>query len=207
MSQLIRNSAPYRLAAQLSSLNSWRKRAYEAPSPHFIKQACLIRNGFPNSVWVETGTYTGDTTRFLSTHAPMVYSVEPEPTLHANAVQRFKDVANVRILKGTSEDVLPALLPLLSGDVNFWLDGHYSAGVTFKGASDTPIVGELKCIEQHLARLGRVAVLVDDLRCFNPRKPEFAGYPPAEFLVQWAQAHDLHWHVEHDIFVATKDGQ
>jgi hypothetical protein len=94
------------------------------------------------------------------------------------------------------------LLAAINGDVNFWLDGHYSAGPTFKGRSDTPIIEELSCISANLGRLGRACVLIDDLRCFDPTLLEFSSYPSIDYLVNWARENNLKWHVEHDIFVA-----
>ncbi|MDF3032120.1 MAG: hypothetical protein K0R03_2678 [Moraxellaceae bacterium] len=182
----------------------WARREFAAPSPHFIKQQVLLRNRLPNATWVETGTYMGDTTHVLSGVAQMVYSIEPEPKLFARADQRFRGTANVKILNGTSESVFPELIPKLAGDVCFWLDGHYSAGLTFKGAQDTPIVDELKVIGENLAKMNRAVVLVDDIRCFNPALPEYSTYPSLDFLVDWARQHKLSWHIEHDIFVASK---
>ena len=49
--------------------------------------------------------------------------------------------------------VLPKLLPNLSGDINFWLDGHYSSGLTFKGDQECPIKDELDQIGNNLKRL------------------------------------------------------
>lgn len=202
MKSLIRNSFVYRFWCHIRELVAWRKRQYAAPSPHFIKQVCLARNGLPNATWVETGTFLGQTTQYLSTRARHVYSIEPEPTLFANAEKRFKNCANVKILHGTSEAVFPGLLPIISGDVNFWLDGHYSAGITFKGEQDTPIVDELESISANISRFGRICVLVDDIRCFNPQLPEYATYPSLDVLIDWARANGLLWHIEHDIFVA-----
>ncbi len=201
---MIRYSYPYRLLSLVRGYLQWAKRQFASPSPHFIKQACLLRNGIPSATWIETGTFLGQTTHFLSKHAMKVYSIEPEPTLFKNAVNYFKDFKNVVILNSTSESEFPKLLPMISGDVNFWLDGHYSAGPTFKGQRDTPIVDELKNIGEHLDRLKQVCVLIDDVRCFDPQLPEFSAYPPIDYLVNWARDHHLQWHVEHDIFVARK---
>jgi hypothetical protein len=33
-----------------------------------------------------------------------------------------------------------------------------------------------------------VAVLVDDVRCFDPQIEEFSTYPPIDFLVDWARS-------------------
>jgi hypothetical protein len=198
----IRNSYPYRILSLLRDYKAWAGRRFYAPSPHFIKQACLIRNSFPNATWVETGTYLGQTTEVLSKHGSKVYSIEPEPALFARAKEYFANFRNVEILNGTSEQVFPNLLPKINGDVNFWLDAHYSEGITFKGTQDTPIVDELNYIGDNLGHFSEVCVLIDDIRCFNPQKSEYSTYPPADVLVDWARKNSLSWYVEHDIFVA-----
>ncbi len=196
------SSYPYRLFNVGRSYVAWVNRSYSAPSPHFIKQAVVLRNALPHATWVETGTFLGETTRLLAKQGSFVYSIEPEPTLYANAHRFFKSYANVEIIHGLSENVFPTLLPTLSGDINFWLDGHYSAGPTHKGPQDTPILDELKCIAANLTHFKNVRIMVDDVRCFNPHLPDYASYPTAKTLVDWAEQHRLHWHIEHDIFVA-----
>jgi hypothetical protein len=177
-------------------------RLFSSPSPPFVKKACLIREGIPHGIWIETGTYFGDTTRMLSKRAPKVVSIEPEPRLFDRAVAYFSTFPNVEIIRGTSEEVFPSLLPGLSGDINFWLDGHYSAGITFKGERDTPILAELTCITENRAHFGEICVLIDDVRCFNPAISAYADYPELDEIVNWARENKLAWHIEHDIFVA-----
>jgi len=186
----------------LRSYRNWAKLKFQAPSPHYIKQACLLRNSVPNATWVETGTYLGQTTQVLSKNGLKVFSIEPEPTLFANAFEYFRKFNNVVIIKGTSEQIFPDLLPKITGDVNFWLDGHYSAGNTFKGSQDTPILDELKHIADNLNHFKKICVLIDDIRCFNPHIEEYATYPSLNILVAWANDNKLDWHIEHDIFVA-----
>jgi hypothetical protein len=192
------------LGIKAADYRSWEQRGYDAPSPPFVKRACIRRNGLQGATWIETGTYRGDTTRFLADFASRVYSIEPEPTLFANAARRFKDFANVEIINGLSENVFPDLLPTLRGDVCFWLDGHFSAGVTHKGPQDTPILDELKSIGENLSNIGRAVVLVDDVRCLNPDLPEYSTYPSLDVVVDWCRRHDLSWHIEHDILVAKR---
>ena len=203
MRRLIHTLFPSRVRD--SELREWKARNYAAPSPPHIKRSVLLRVGIPAGTWVETGTYLGETTAFLAGQARQVYSIEPEAALHARAQALFAGRNNVEIIRGTSEDVFPELMPRLSGDVSFWLDGHYSAGMTFKGDKDTPIKEELAAIAQALPRLGRVAVMVDDVRCFEPTCPDFSHYPPRSYLVEWADRLGLGWHIEHDIFVARRD--
>jgi hypothetical protein len=198
----VRNSYPFRILSLVRALPSWGSCGFSAPSPHFVKQVCLLRNGIENATWVETGTYLGQTTQLLSRHGAYVYSIEPEATLFAKAKKYFDKFDNVEILNGPSEQVLPVLLPKIQGDVNFWLDGHYSAGLTFKGKQDTPILDELSIIGENLTHFSRVRILIDDIRCFNPKLPEYSTYPPIDAIVDWARKYRLDWHIEHDIFVA-----
>jgi hypothetical protein len=180
----------------------WAIRDFAAPSPHFVKQAVVIRNGIRNATWIETGTYLGQTTEVLSKLGSDVYSIEPEPQLFANALKLFENTKNIHLLNGTSEQIFPDLLSKIHGDVNFWLDGHYSAGITFKGSQDTPILDELKNISINLNHFNKVCVLVDDVRCFNPNLPEYSDYPNLDVLVDWARENEFNWHIEHDIFIA-----
>jgi hypothetical protein len=174
------------------------------PSPLFVKRQVLLRNAVKNAIYVETGTYLGDTTNFLSKHFPKVISVEPEPSLFSAAKKRFSDREDVHIIHGCSEDIFPTLLLELDGDINFWLDGHYSGHhfqSTYKGEVDTPIISELSLIKENIHRFNQVVILIDDIRCFqeDSRLPD---YPTLDYLVDWARGVGLIWHIEHDIFVA-----
>lgn len=180
----------------------WRLRQYAAPSPTDIKRAVLLRNGRSGGTWVETGTFMGDTAALLALDAKEVYTIEPDKALFEKAEARFHDNPCVHVIHGLSENTLPSLLPTLNGTVNFWLDGHFSGGITHQGPTDCPVVEELLSIESNLARYDNVAVLIDDIRCFDPSIPELADYPDVDFLVDWARKNNLRWHIEHDIFVA-----
>ncbi len=120
------------------------------------------------------------------------------------ARKRFAGQSAITVHKGTSEAVFPTLLPTLSGDVSFWLDGHYSAGLTYKGEQDTPIREELQEIAKNIGHFGRCRIMVDDIRCFDPTIEAFAGYPSLDWLVDWARQTGLSWHIENDMFVARK---
>lgn len=181
----------------------WAERGYAAPSPSFIKHQVILRNGIPDAIWVETGTYKGDTAAILSDHAKRVFTIEPAQHLFAAAKIRFTSKPNVEVIHGLSEEVFPQLIPKLSGEINFWLDGHFSTGVTHQGPKDSPIEEELACIEKHLDNFSNIVVLIDDIRYFiNPSSHDFTGYPKIDVLVDWAKRNDLEWHIEHDMFVA-----
>lgn len=198
----VRRNKIYLKLRSIHGFIRWRARNYASPSPQFIKLAVLLRNAIPSSNWVETGTFLGETTTVISKHAKFVYSIEPEPTLFSNAVLKFQSYPNVQIIRGLSEEVFPVLLPMLSGSTNFWLDGHYSQGITYKGPQDTPILDELACISRNLHRFGKICVMIDDVRCFDPKLDEYSSYPTINLLVTWANQNGLHWQIEHDIFIA-----
>jgi hypothetical protein len=163
----------------------WKNRGFLENSPQFIKQKIFLKYAIPNAQWVETGTYRGITTKFLSENYNTIYSVEPGLALFESVSQKLKceiqkknfnnikwaENANKKIYlyNALSEDVFPALLPTLNGDCNFWLDGHYSGGDTFKGPVECPVVGELLSIKKNLLNFRKVAILIDDIRCFLPK--------------------------------------
>ena len=180
----------------------WIKRSYGPPSPQRVKQAVLARNALPGAVWVETGTFLGETTEFLASMSPTVYSIEPEPTLASEATEHFKDRPHVTIIQGLSEGALPELLPTLSGDINFWLDGHFSEGITFQGPKDTPILDELECIRDNIKNFGNVRIMIDDVRCFNPTVPDYSSYPSLAMVLEALENMGLTWHIEHDLLIA-----
>jgi hypothetical protein len=183
-------------------LAQWAKRRYLEPSPHFVKMICLEQFGIPNSVWVETGTYLGETSLALARFSPRVITIEPSQFLFDGAVRRLGHLDNVELINGLSEEVFPYLLPSLNGDVSFWLDGHFSEGNTFRGPKETPIAEELREISKVRKQLGRVSVLIDDVRLFGRGDEINQGYPPLNFLVDWARDEGLDWEIVHDIFVA-----
>jgi hypothetical protein len=180
----------------------WAKRKFAAPSPTYVKNDVILRNGIPGATWVETGTYKGDTSALLASHAKMVYTIEPAEQLYLDARERFRDTSNVEVINGMSEQVFPTLLGRLNGPVNFWLDGHYSTGVTFQGPKDCPLVEELDSIEKNLKNFSQVVILIDDVRyCANPEVHQFSGYPKLDVMVEWARKNGLFWHIEHDTMV------
>jgi hypothetical protein len=106
---------------------------------------------------------------------------------------------------GTSEEVLPRLLADLTGPVNFWLDGHYSAGLTFKSSNACPLLEELAAIRANLAHMTDVAIFIDDIRCcVPPADQRESGYPALDELVSWARDNGFSWHIEQDIMVAKR---
>ncbi len=184
----------------------WKKRGFLESSPQLVKQNVFKKYGIKDAPWIETGTYLGLTTNYLSKLFPHVYSIEPEPILYANACRRFKG-KNVTLFNDVSENVLLSLLSSLNNEsnINFWLDGHYSAGITFKGNKNCPVEDELEAIEKTFDNFDKIVILIDDVRCFLPTNTVYSDYPSIDYLVDWARRMNLRWRIEHDIFIMLKD--
>ena len=135
--------------------------------PHFIKQR-IIRDyarRFALRTLVETGTYEGDLVWAMRGEFDEIFSIELDADLHAKALERFKGRPHVHLYQGDSAKILGNVIPLLRGPALFWLDGHYSGGVTAKGETETPVLVE---IDHILRGSGREhVILIDDARCFG----------------------------------------
>jgi hypothetical protein len=187
-----------------TELINWNNRLFESPAPQFIKMQILASGDSPE-VWIETGTYTGQTTKTLSASGSVVYSIEPSGELAEAASLKFENDKNVTIINDLSENILEELLEniVLDGKstVSFWLDGHYSEGVTHRGPMETPIKKELEIISNFMNRFDSLTIYIDDFRCFVARMPD---YPTPHFLSQWAESQTASWDVRHDIFIISK---
>ena len=182
-------------------LKSWKKRNYLKHVPEFIKKIVLEKYGIENANWIETGTYMGDTTHYLSKKYPHIYSIEPKVEFYKAALNRFKS-QNVTLFNDVSENVLPILLPTLNGNLNFWLDGHYSEGNTFKGNKECPIKDELNSIEVNFNNFEKITIFIDDVRKFLCSAND---YPSIDYLVDWSRRLNMEWRIEHDIFIIQKN--
>ena len=179
-------------------MREWKERHYLEQSPQFIKEKIFLKYGIINAQWVETGTYKGVTTAFLANHFSHVHSVEPSKNLYESAAKLFKD-KNITLYNDISENIFPSLLPKLNGKINFWLDGHSSGGITFKGEKDCPIEDELSAIKNSLSNFTEITILIDDVRDFTLKDRN--GYPSIDYLVDWSRENKFSWKIEHDIFI------
>lgn len=186
---------------------TWKEAGFAMPAPHYVKIQVLKRWG-GNGVWIETGTYYGDTASALAKFAHSVFTIEPSKKFYEFATDRLSSFSNIQVIYGTSEDCLPQILDEVirnnrNSDVSFWLDGHFSQGETFRGMKDTPILEELEIISQRLDKIKQFTILIDDVRLFRTDKVMSETYPDIYELVQFARFHNCYWTIEADIFIIT----
>ena len=119
-------------------------------------------------------------------HFDQIYSIELSPELYETAQKRFKRSKNIRLICGDSAVELGNIMERLDKPTLFWLDGHYSAGVTAKGAKNTPIFEELTHIF-NAPDQGHI-ILIDDARLFGT-EPD---YPSLQELAAFISAKKPH---------------
>lgn len=142
------------------------------------KKAELIleyANKYNCKIFVETGTYKGDTLYKCKDFFNKLYSIELSQDLFYLCKNRFVDFNNIYIFKGDSSRILPKIVEGEIEPIIFWLDAHYSGGETARGEQDSPIIKELSII---FSKLSNFCILIDDARYFNGKN----GYPKIGFL-------------------------
>ena len=140
------------------------------------KRRLLLSYADRYDVVVETGTYFGVTTALLAEAYKRVYTVEIDKTLFDVNAERFKGAGNVTCLHGDSARLLPKILADLRTPAVFWLDAHYTGGITSKSDKNTPVLDELACIFAHEVKTH--LILIDDARWFVGRN----NYPSVRKL-------------------------
>jgi hypothetical protein len=124
-----------------------------------------------------------------------IYSIELGTDLYERATERFAAFPHITILQGDSSTMLRHVLERLDKPALFWLDAHYSEGITARGDVDTPIRQELEMIFAH--GIKDHVLLIDDARCFTGEK----YYPTISELQAFVARHRPGWcfNVEQDI--------
>jgi hypothetical protein len=97
-----------------------------------------------------------------------IHSIELGRDLFEKAKTRFAGYSHIHLHNGNSGEVLKDILGELHQPCLFWIDAHYSAGITAKGEGNTPIEEELMNIFEHECAQNNV-ILIDDARNFNGR--------------------------------------
>lgn len=156
-----------RHAKKLAAVLEWRLKGSPVLTSDAVKPATLIAFASERGlrVLVETGTYLGGTIDGTRTHFEEIWSIELDERLHAAVAKRYRDEPHIHLLRGDSASVLPQVLRKLDRPALFWLDAHYSTGLTAWVDRDTPVMQELGSIMRHPVR-GH-AILVDDARLFG----------------------------------------
>ena len=166
---------------------------YEYSPTHDLIKKVQSENNI--KIFVETGTFIGNTLIGLRQSFQKLYSIELDKGIYRLAKKRLADHANVEIIHGDSAKHLPKILNDISEPAIFWLDAHYSSGVTGLGELQTPVLRELKAIFDHPIK--KHYILIDDVKDFNGLN----DYPTVNALLNFISNYG------NDLYIGRVEGQ
>ena len=118
----------------------------------------------PCEIFVETGTYLGQTTNIAKNMFERVHTIEIAEHYYRDAKSLFFET-NVTCHLGDSSVLLEDICKTLDKPTCFWLDGHWSQGNTGKGIKNVPLYEELELIMKYCSQ--KCVILIDDCRLFE----------------------------------------
>lgn len=170
--------------AQIQTTDIWTYEFVKTPN-HSLKSNFLkkIKTAFNSKVFIETGTYAGDTTITAAEIYDRVLTVELSEKWYKLCLERFNNISNIKAYLGTSTEFLKHRdnYKLDLDYTTFWLDAHWSGKGTAKnGTENTPVASEIDLIN---ASTQLPIILIDDIRFFQPHyiqpilDSDSTGYP------------------------------
>lgn len=175
-------------------IRTWINGGCKIPLPYKLKRKIVLdfTRRLRRNIFIETGTFLGDMVRDVKNYYREVHSIELEDRLHENAQRLFAQDAHVHIHHGDSASILPKLVHGIQEPIFFWLDAHYSGGISGRGDKFTPIEEELDVILRHPVN-GHV-ILIDDAIYFGGTR----DHPTLDEVVQLVRSHKPEYIVKHE---------
>lgn len=128
--------------------------------------------------FIETGTYRGVTTARCAPLFSKIVTIELDETLARNAAEALAAFRHIEVIQG---DAVQHLDRILARDemsqVEVFLDGHFSGGITARGDIPEPAILELELLNQHVTKIA--GIIIDDFRLFGTEP----GFPTKAQLV------------------------
>mmetsp|Transcript_156620 Transcript_156620/g.380381 ORF Transcript_156620/g.380381 Transcript_156620/m.380381 type:complete len:191 (-) Transcript_156620:14-586(-) len=128
------------------------------------------KNGFDSGAYeclVETGTFLGQTVIPIAHHFKEVHTIEIKPEcFEAAKLFSWKAKAPIHFHLGASHELLGSLVSRLKRRTLFYLDAHYSGGISGGDSDEVPLLKELRIIGRGYTGLAGL-VVIDDLALFG----------------------------------------
>jgi len=134
---------------------------------------------YKNDVFVETGTFQGDTVEKVANnhaHNPSrIISLELSDVFVERCRTRFQQNPSVEIYRANSKYDLFGIIQYIDQPITFWLDSHWSGtpNVGIDTECICPILYELDQIGQHSIRTH--TIMIDDIRLMNGDSGRFSS--------------------------------
>jgi hypothetical protein len=161
-----------KLRSHLSSLKlqKTKKPRDLTERQEFLEIYKLLRAEHPSvrglKTFVETGTFQGENIRKLEPYFDILYTIEIDPKLHAEAKARHPSV-KIRYVLGDSSVELRKISKEIQQPALFYLDAHFSGEGTGRGSKDVPLIEEMEILGK---RNHPDCIIVDDLRLFGTHR-------------------------------------
>jgi hypothetical protein len=119
----------------------------------------------------ESGTFLADTTLAMRNYFDNIVSVEINEPLYMRAITTIfnSGAQNIHHYLGDSSKIMADILEPFQHPIVFFLDGHWSGGITGRGEKDCPLLDELEIIAR---RKFADIVIIDDLHLFGTKVNE-----------------------------------
>jgi hypothetical protein len=125
----------------------------------------LLRDNYKNyPIFIETGTYKGDTIFAMEPHFEKLHTIEIHEQFWHDSYTSYTG-NKIQFYWADTEKILPDILPTLDKDTIFFLDSHWSGVDTGLGSQAVPLYEELRAINNLF--LGRAILIIDDFRLFE----------------------------------------
>ena len=147
-------------------IRRWEKdaKSRSPPQPYKHKIIKKYAKNYSLNIFIETGTYLGNTINSVKKIFKEIYSIELDKTLYLKAKHKFIENKHINVILGDSSEKLPEILSKIDEPCLFWLDAHYSGENTSKTNVETPITKELQSILNHPNK--NHVILIDDAHEF-----------------------------------------
>lgn len=147
----------------------YRLARFDVRNPHSyskVRQIKALANRTSSRVFLEAGTFVGNTAMRCSGDFEKVVTIELDPILHQQAKTYLSRRSNVLCLEGDALKLLPSVLEKTDiRDALVFLDGHFSGGATAHGELAEPACEEITVLAKYRDKIN--AVIIDDFRCFG----------------------------------------
>lgn len=144
--------------------------------------ALSLKQALNTNVFIETGTYKGNTALWAGRNFLKVYTIEFDSQRYEKTrakIVNMIDTSNINLLQGNSKDVLSDVLSKINEPVIFWLDAHGLYAGNMTANDEIPVIEELNAIREWYERTHQPCViLIDDARLFTAPPPIDKGYHP-----------------------------
>jgi hypothetical protein len=116
------------------------------------------------STFIETGTLQGGTIFAMEPYFQNLITIEYSEKYYNETKNKYHG-NKINFLLGDSSKVFKYILPVISNNSIFFLDGHWSSGDTGKSEKDCPLneeITEINNLFKHEA-----IIIIDDIRLFG----------------------------------------